>query len=115
MLPAKKKTLIPIAEKACENFDRIAEYLKFVGPKPVQMSGEISNPALASFLKDCLALAGCADLHAPGIAWIGGDFDQMIAGESSDHAAHGRRLNLLGCGQFAEGLGPAKNQYRKRR
>jgi len=111
MLPAKKKTLIPVAEKAAENLDCIAECSKFVRPKLVQMRGEISDAPLASFLKDRFAFASRADMHASGIARIGGDFDQVIAGESGDHSAHRRRLDLFGRGQFAESLWSAENEH----
>lgn len=52
MLPAKKKTLIPVAEKAAENLDCIAECSKFVRLKLVQMRGEISDAPLAPLLKN---------------------------------------------------------------
>ena len=61
-----------------------------------------------------VALGGGANLHAAGVVGVGGNGDQAAAGQASDDAAHGWRLDLLGGGQFAQCFRASEHQHRKR-
>lgn len=79
------------------------------------MVGKVGDAALAGLLQQARAFRSGADVKAARVGWVGKDFDQATALESGNNAAHGGRLDLLGCREFAQSLGTSKHQHGKGR
>jgi len=104
----------PFLEHVSEDFDGIADLREFGEGQRIQMLGERGDAQAASFFEQAPAFGGSADAKAAGIGGIGRNIDQAAARQTGYDAAHGRRLDLLGRGEFLERLWPSEYQDRER-
>ena len=91
---------------------RFAELLFFVFGQRRECFGEHFYAASAAFPEDFGSPGGGCQPDAASI-FCGLPPNQAGALKACDDAAHGRRTDLFGVGQFAEGCGPAEDQDRE--
>ena len=87
-------------EQFAEDFHSIAQLGKLVGSESLKLRGEVGDAHLASLVQQARAFRSGHDPQAARVFGIFGDLDQAAARQAGDDAAHGRRLDLLGGGQF---------------
>jgi hypothetical protein len=106
---------MPVVEQLFEDIGGGPDLGQFACGQAAEMGRKIFDAALAALLKKVRALGGSADVHPAGVSAVAGDFNQMAAPKSGNDTAHGRRLNLLGGGELAQGFRSAKDENREGR